>query len=321
MLWIKRNLFLGVGGLLALGLLGVGGYYFFTNYENNNAVQEELKAAKVELTRLYALVPFPNPANIALAKAEQQRLQDAIRATQRSFSPLPYQKVKGPAFKALLETTVDELQKKADQAGVGLPVPKGYAFTFGEQQKRFQISDLSFPTITEQLAEIKAICLILFDAKINKLTGLRRGRVSSDDPPAASDYHDLSPNRNLPSGAVVSPYIVEFTSFSSELATVLEGFYKSPNGLIVKAVETKPIEEVAGGAAPMIPTMVATNALPNQPIRRLPPGVPGAPPGTRPPRPAGGAAPALGGEGMKTVLDEHLLRITLWVDVLKPLAK
>ena len=112
MLWLKRNLFLGVGGLVALGLLAVGGYYFWTSYQKNNSAEEELKQAKAELTRLYALSPYPSPANISLGRAELQKLQNAIRATQQSFTPLPYSRVKGPAFKALLETTVDELQKK-----------------------------------------------------------------------------------------------------------------------------------------------------------------------------------------------------------------
>jgi len=61
--------------------------------------------------------------------------------------------------------------------------------------------------------------------------------VTTDDVPSAADYHDLCPNRTLPSGAVVSPYLAEFNAFSSELAGALEGFYKSPNGLLVKAVE------------------------------------------------------------------------------------
>src|SRR6266487_2644139 len=168
MLWIKRNLFLALGGLIALGLLGFGGYYFWTNYQQNHAVEDELKQAQAELQRLYNLTPFPSPTNIAKARSELQRLQGALKLTQRSFTPLPYQRVKGQTFKTLLDTTVDELQKKAAQAGIGLPVTNRYAFTFAEQQKRLQFTEGSFPTLAEQLTEIKAICTILFDAKINK---------------------------------------------------------------------------------------------------------------------------------------------------------
>src|SRR5438105_7263635 len=256
MLWFKRNLFLAVGGLIALGLVGFGGYYFWTSYQKNNSVEEELKAAKAELTRLYGLSPFPNRDNITKAKEDEQRLNAAIAQTQSSFTPLPYPRMKGPAFKTLLDTTVAELQKKAAQASVGLPTSNGYAFTFAEQQKRLQFSEGSFPTLGEQLAEVKAISLILFQAKINKLVGLRRGRVTSDDPPAAPDYHELPPARMLPSGAVVSPYVAEFTAFSSELAAALEGFYKSPNGLLVKALEVRPNEEGLGMPGGQVPNPV-----------------------------------------------------------------
>src|SRR5258708_3647488 len=129
MLWIKRNLFLAVGSLVALGLLGVCGYYFWINYQENIGVEGKLEEAKAELKRLYELVPFPHETNIITAKAELQRLQTAINQTKQSFSPLPYQRVKGQAFKPLLDTTVDELQKKAEHAGVSLPLTNRYPFT------------------------------------------------------------------------------------------------------------------------------------------------------------------------------------------------
>ena len=113
MLWIKRNLFLVVGGVVALGLLAVGGFYLLTSYQRNNSVEEELKQAKAELTRLYALVPFPSAANVTAAREEQKRVQAAINLTKQSFSPLPYQRVQGAGFKALLDTTINELQRRA----------------------------------------------------------------------------------------------------------------------------------------------------------------------------------------------------------------
>ena len=313
MLWIKRNLFLAIGGLIALGLLGFGGYYFWTNYQENNAVEEKLKQAQEDLKHLYALVPFPSPENITKARAEVQRLQTAIKLTQKSFTPLPYQRVKGQTFKTLLDTTIDDLQKQAEQAGIGLPQTNRYAFTFAEQQKRLQFTEGSFPTLAEQLAEIKAICTILFDAKINKLTSLRRGRVTTDDIPTAADYHEMCPNRTLPSGAVVSAYVAEFNSFSSELAAVLEGFYKSPNGLLVKSVEARPLDEKevpAGQPIAPVPN-VGTNAF------RRP--VSSTPITTKSTSKVLGGGTA--GEGFKTVLDEKMLKITLWVDVLKPPVK
>jgi hypothetical protein len=127
---------------------------------------------------------------------------------------------------------------------------------------------------------------------------------------------------------VVSPYVIEFTAFSAELATVLEGFYKSPNGLLVKALEVKPNDEmIAGFPGMQVPNPVApiNNPMTNRPPVR--PSIPGIapPPGSRPRPPSvGGAAPGAvgaGNENYKTVLDEKILKVTLWIDVLKPSAK
>ena len=331
MLWIKRNLFLVVGGVMALGLLGLGGYYFWTSYEDNKAVEGKLEESKADLKRLSDLTPAASKDNIDKAKTEVEKLKSAIAQTKLSFTPLPYEKVKGQAFKTNLDTAIDELLKRAERASVALPAPK-YAFTFAEQQKRLQFSEGSFPTLSEQLAEIKAICNILFASKINKLTALHRGRVTLDDPPGAADYHELKPERTLASGAVVSPYLAEFNCFSSELATAMEGFYKSPHGLLVKSVEVKPMDEAPAGPGTPVPNPVTGTPAPGvAPVRRplpttlgtpVPAAAPRPPPRPRPRQPGSPADTVpLTGEGMKTVLDEKMLHITLWVDVLKPPTK
>src|SRR5437764_5945579 len=129
MLWIKRNLFLVVGGVIALGLMGWGGYFFWTSYDANSSIEGKLEESKAELKRLYDLVPFPSKENIEKAKGELRRVQTAIGQTQKSFSPVAYERVKGRDFKTLLDTSIDELQKLAERASVALPQPKGYAFT------------------------------------------------------------------------------------------------------------------------------------------------------------------------------------------------
>jgi hypothetical protein len=145
----------------------------------------------------------------------------------------------------------------------------------------------------------------------------------------------MKPDRTLASGAVASPFVVEFNSFSSELAAVMEGFYKSSNGLLVKAVEVRPLDEAGVGGAmpaanPNVPTPTVTtnvqgfrrtNPLPVAP-GTTPGAVPPRPPPTAPgPRPQTGTAQSSAGEGLKTALDEKMLKIVVWVDVLKPPAK
>ena len=329
MLWIKRNLFLALGGLVALGALGFGGFYLWTNVSENKKVEAQLEEKKAGLQKLYNAVPFPSTNNIAIARDDLKRVQAAVRKTKEYFTPLPYEKVTGQAFKTLLDTTLYELRDKAQQTSVLLP-SKTYAFSFSAQKDKFNFADGSFPALSEQLAEVRAICTILFESKINRLVNVRRTRVTTDDPPGSSDYLELRADPNDLTGTLANPYQIEFRSFSPELASVLESFYKSTNGFLVKAIQVEPETEPGGvggpgptGAAPSAPASVTQP--PPQP-RVPPPGVapPRVPPAGAPPaqpgpaiaRPPGAVAPA--SEGIKTVLNEKLLKITFLIDVIRP---
>src|SRR6266852_266954 len=310
MLWIKRNLFLALGGLAALGALGFGGFYLWTNVSENKKVETELEEKKAALQKLYDANPFPSTNNIAFARDELKRVQSAMRKTKDYFTPLPYEKVTGQAFKTLLDNTLYELRDKAQQTSVLLP-SKTYAFSFSAQKDKFIFADGSFPALSEQLAEVRAICSILFEAKINRLINLRRTRVTTDDPPGSGDYLELRAEPNELTGTLASPYQIEFHSFSPELASVLESFYKSTNGFLVKAIQVEPVTESGGGGGPgpPAPTPGGPANLPQPPPqpRILPAGVtpPGVPPAQPSPliaKPPGAVAPAV--EGIKTVLTE-----------------
>ncbi len=333
MLWIKRNLFLALGGLVALGALGFGGFYLWKNVSENKKVETQLEEKKAGLQKLYNADPFPSTNNIASARDELKKAQAAMRKIKEYFTPLPYEKVTGQAFKTLLDTTLYELRDKAQQTSVLLP-SKTYAFSFSAQKDKFIFAEGSFPALSEQLAEVRAICTILFEAKINRLINVRRTRVTTDDPPGSSDYLELRAESNELTGTLASPYQIEFQSFSPELASVLGSFYKSTNGFLVKAIQVEPVTEsgIVGGPGPMA-TAPGTPANvpqppaqpppqprvppPAVPVPRVPPtGAPPAQPGPAIVKPPGPVAPAA--EGIKTVLNEKLLKITFLIDVIKP---
>ncbi len=325
--WLKRNLFLALGGLVALGALGFGGFYLWTNVSENKKLETQLEEKKATLQKLYNADPFPSASNIAFARDDLKKVQAGMRKTRDYFTPLPYEKVTGQDFKTLLDTTLYELREKANQTSVQLP-SKIYAFSFSAQKDKFVFATGSFPTLSEQLAEVRAICTILFDAKINRLINVRRSRVTTDDPPGSNDYLELRPEDNDLTGTRASPYQVEFQSFSPELAVVLGTFCKSTNGFLVKAIQVEPVAEAVGAGGPgpgvVVPAAPVNAPQPQPPLRVVPPGVIPSrvpPPGTPPPgpaivRPPGAGAPAT--EGLKTVLNEHLLKITFLIDVVKP---
>ncbi|HYV32097.1 MAG TPA: hypothetical protein VEO53_13460, partial [Candidatus Binatia bacterium] len=68
MLWIKRNLFLALGGLMAALLLGGGIVYFLEAKSKNEKLEEEIGRTTNSLNNLYNAPVFPGPTNIGIAK-------------------------------------------------------------------------------------------------------------------------------------------------------------------------------------------------------------------------------------------------------------
>jgi hypothetical protein len=326
MTWIKQNLVLAVGGVVTLLLVALGGYYLYLNMDKNQQVNEELSKYQNTLTNIYKSPIFPSTTNITAAKKELAAIKGTIGKAHDVLSPVPAEKVTDLAFKSLLDTTLFDLQKAAEQAGVGLP-EKGYAFSFSNEKIAVQFPPSSFPVLPEQLAEVKAICEILFATKINKLTQVRRVKVSDrglvkigndpGSPGGGKDYLDMKMEVDPVLGLSFMPYEVDFESFSTELAMVLDAFSQSKYGLLVKAVmidsEQVPVAPTAGPGTPPVapptrqlppPRPVGTNGLAGNPVR--------PPPGPRPVRPPNGPVP--GKDGLTTVLNEKLMKVTLLVE-------
>jgi hypothetical protein len=163
-----------------------------------------------------------------------------------------------------------------------------------------------------QLAEIKAITDIIYESKINRITNIRRMRVTTDDPEGSTDYHQLRIQTNTFTQTISNPYQFEVHSFSGDLGKLIEGLYKSKHGFILKSLQVEPAPDVQAAQSQQQPVRGNAGVV-------APPPAGGAnpPPGQRPPAGAGarGAKP----ETLKTVLNEKLLKAILLVEVVKPL--
>jgi hypothetical protein len=326
--WIKRNLFFVIGGVVALVLLGGAGWYLYSKIDLNNTKWETLSKDYDQLKQFASQNPHPGAGaidNIKTAKeqvADLKAFQDRIRPGTNSppDARLPFKKI--PAipdvpgvmqdrdFLFALSRTILGLRTDATNSGVTLP-PE-YEFGFLAQSKNLQLQSNYLRPLSVQLGEIKAICDVLFQAKINALDALRRERIAPEDAAgSATDYiGDKSTTNEL---AVLSPYELTFRCFSPELAAVLTKFASSENGFVVKTINV----EAEGAAATM------TDASGN-PI--LPGGVPGEnplagpgrlPPFNRMPPTTATPTPTTPSRGLPVVLDEKKLRVTISLVVVK----
>lgn len=321
--WIKRNIFLLIGGLVALGLLGYAGYFSFARKELVDEVTNQLNAQTEELKRLTTRDPYPNESNIDSAKQEQLREAALIEKARKFFTPVSsFTNLDSAAFKNYLETTIFQLDRDAKDAGVELPAK--FDFTFGPQRKRVDFTADTLVPLATRLAEIQALCEILYNARIHALSALRRIPVAKEDDGAADYLIGKKPTTNTVTGTISSPYEIVFQGFTSEIAGVLDGFAHSPHCFIVKNVDVQ-TNAAAGASSEGAPVYFQPMASPGaapEPVlspsemmrRRYGLGRRG--PINVPPPPAA-AAPVMAApvrRGPETVLNERPLKITMYIE-------
>jgi hypothetical protein len=344
--WIKRNLYFLIGGGVALALMGMAGWFLYSNWRLNRETWDRLNQDYSELGTLNNEKPHPGAGkvdNIKLAKQQEAELQNLITKIKARFEPIPsipaVTNVTDRDFSASLNRELAEMQKDATNSSVGIP-PK-YSFSFEAQRPKLTFAAGSLRPLSVQLGEVRAICDILFRAKINSLDNLRRERVGTDDSTGQlTDYLDKKSTTN--ELAVIVPYEVTFRCFTPELGAVLTGFANSPNGLVIKGinVEAAPqpvVEEQQPVVAPIYVTPItpdaggeARSAASAAAAFQRRYGLGGAGrggagrynPPTQQPQPTYVAPVAIapGGPskgGLQTVLNEKQLKVTLTISVVK----
>jgi hypothetical protein len=357
--WIKRNLYFLIGSLVALALMGLAGWYLYSKWQLNNEVLGKLDEQYAELKRLNEQNPHPGSDqvdNIKAAKEQQKEMRAYIQKARQYFQlcpPIPVPesgKLTSQEFSSALSRTLDQMQRDATKASVTLP-PKDstgqpYCFSFAAQSKSLAYAPGSLAPLSVQLAEVKGICNVLVQAKVNSLDNIRRERVSDDDLKGPqTDY--LTEKTVTNELAVLSPYEVTFRCFSSELASVLAGFAASPCGLLVKTINVESAPAAAAGTDAFAPAAAAAPYAPLAPSPAVSPSVEarlaerygmrgrGAPgsafserygnrgvpsPAVQPyVPPVAPAAPASRG-GLPISLDEKQLKVTLMLFAVKPAA-
>lgn len=300
MLWIKRNLFLIIGALVAIGLTALAVVYLLSNISKDQDLTTQLEAKTSELQQLTSADPSPDDQNITQANdqlkqvralsTQMKRLVAASGTVVTNQPPL-----NNAQFSSLIAVTIADLQSGAENAGVTL-TPK-YGFTFGSLREKVQFSPLGIPALTTQVAEVREICGILFRSKIHVLDSLRRVPVSADDAVTATDYLD---NKGIITNAAlnvtITPYEFTFRGFTTELAGVVDGLRHSDTYFVIKGITVETIEVPA----------------------------PPPPPPPTTPTPGGSkknAAPAAPKTDLTLILDERPLRIKMSVEVVKPIVR
>ena len=311
MLWIKRNLFLLVGILVALALLVGACILLWSGLGKNREISATLDAVKAEIAALNATEPYPSAENIQAVKKDKTGQQQLLTNIQQVLTPASIPAVPtDQQLKQLLETTIFELQREAETANVVLP-PR-YNFSFDAQRLTAKFHEGSHLALATQIGEVKTIASILFKSGVQSLSFIKRVPAALAETTGTTDYLDKGIVTNkftipTPHYVTLTPYQVRFMGFSAELEKVLDALRRAPVFFVVKKIDFK-----GDSAEVALPVGV-----------EFPPGKPAADKMAATPAPAPTVARTVRGATVGanttalTILDEKPIEVTLLIEVIK----
>jgi hypothetical protein len=231
--WVKRNLYWVIGGVGALGLLGFSGYYLYSNLQQEKTIDEQLSKQLEEWKDLESAKPHPDDGSISAAKQDLTRVKDLLDDYEKYFTPFDFrQATDSLEFKKTLEIAVDQLRRQAKESDVLLQT--NYYFSFEAQRLPTQYDPASLRPLGERLAEVTALCQVLFKAKVKSVESIQRISAGRDDTVQSDLVGGVNQTTN--SLAIITPYQVTFVAFTSQFADVINGFAQCPHCFLIKSL-------------------------------------------------------------------------------------
>ena len=307
MAWVKKNLFLLIAAVISLAALGYAVFFVQEKKKADEEVTASLDEAAEKYKNLITRKVHPGNAqqdNIKAAKDELVKMQSFMGEMREYLKgPQLATNLNNQMFRAQLDTSIAQLRRQADEAGVALP-NTNFWFTFTQYKTTVDFKNET-AGLAAELEDIKEIMRIVYAARVNSLAALKRAPTSDTENYGTGDYlQNRTPRTN--DWAVSTAYEVTFQGFSSELARVMEGLANAKQCFVVKSVgvaqapEERPKTPVTPPPMMMQPPMGDMRYRMMMQQQYIPP-----------PQPVRGKpAPT----GIKTVLDENKLRFTLQVD-------
>ncbi len=310
MLWIKRNLSLLIGIIVAVAMMVGASILLVSGLSKNREISSTLASVQGEITALNSMEPYPNAENIQSVKQDKARHQQLLTNIQQVLVPASVLAVPtDQQLKQLLETTIFDLQREAETANVVLP--QRYDFSFSAQRLVAKFPEGSHLALATQIGEVKTIASILFKSGVQSLSLIARVPVAAGETGMTTDYLNKSIVTNkftnpTPHHVTLTPYQIRFKGFSTELEKVLDGLRRAPTFFLVKKID------IAGDSAE-VALPAGVELTPSKPADKM---MAAVVPSTTTSRATKTTNTVVNTTAL-TILDEKPIDVTLLVEVVK----
>lgn len=238
MVFIKRNIFWIIGGLVSVGL--IAGSVMFTAGAQAKAEEKlgELSTYTNKVNTLKDANPYPSPEAIAQVKEDTEKVKELSKQAEAMFIYEKPPEVHSRKFKVHLINSLVALQSEATNYNVRLP--QNFYFTFSHLLPMPNLLPYSIGPLSERLQDIQHITKILFESRVHSIDSLARVPAYGREPGGAALMYDVGIRTNLSTETAdftSTPYRFSFRGFTTELTEVLNRFASSDRFYVVRQIE------------------------------------------------------------------------------------
>lgn len=254
--YLKRHILGIVGLLLAFGFVA-GGFVWngktTESIEEANAVYDAAIANRDKIQNAQIKVDIKNVEVLGQVADEYG---DFTKKAGEVFDNVQIAPKTSNDFMNYMTQSIVLLNRKATNNLVKLPNDLlkrsdiNFSFTFAPLMEAAEISKDKIPELQIQLEDIKEICGVLFENRIQSLELLQRNRVTDEDRRAGASPNYLDARLAYTNSiSVIRPYTVKFRCLSDGVAMALSGFAKKKTFYVVRTMEVTPAGASSTAAA------------------------------------------------------------------------
>jgi hypothetical protein len=334
--WLKINIGLTVGGVIALGVIGWIYMGTWESFSRQSGVAADLENATSQLDRLRNRKPYPHVENVATLSNNVARLasrDDALGVAGwldklAAASPAPPD-VPRAEFNPLLVRRKGVLLATARKNGVALPDNFGFGFGRYVNAGLAPANDANeIRLLLTQWNTIETITQALFSNKVERIDAIRRATfdipreaTGGGQPTGPAGEESVAATiRDKPTEVSRTlPFEIEFTCDTDSLRGILNALAAAPQFFIVRSVAlaNNRLNEITQGGRPdELKGEQESAAAPPGPGAPAPPAAPAPVPAPTPGVPGAEAAPAKSNEPV-LVFGLEKLNVKLRVDLIE----
>ena len=245
--YLKRHLLGIVGLLLAAGFVGGGFVLNGKMTASVEAADAEYKSAVANRDKIQNSSLKVDRKNVDVLIDVKTEYTDFVANAGQVFGSKLPTPLNSNDFLNYMVQSIALMNEQATNNLVNIPndlltrADLSFSFTFAPLMTQAEISEDKIPELQVQMEDIKNICEVLFNSRIQSIEQLQRTRVTTEDRKALANPNYLDTRQSYTNSiSVVRPYRIKFRCLSNGIAKTLSGFAKQNTFYVVRTLEVTP---------------------------------------------------------------------------------